>query len=881
MHKLSIKLKLILLFIIIKVIPLLIIVFIAYRGIIDLNNYLQKSTNFLFNQSKEIIVNTANESIDDSIKNLDKKSQESLEKLTLEIAHDVADFLKHVDKDILFLSKIDLNDQILSKFYNAKYKEVIVHDKYFYNEKSKQWEKQNNSNKSNTENIDILPDNRKEFHYLASRNFDTKEIPIYKEISFFDLNGIEKYKVSNINKQKLNISKKSNTYINSENYYREIKDLKKDEIYVSDVIGEYVGSKIIGTFSKENATKSNIEFKPEKYAYAGKENPLGKRFEGIVRFITPVFKEDKKIGYLSFALDHRHIMEFTDKISPMGQYIKTDISDASEGNYAFMWDYLGRNISHARDYFIYGYDRNSGETVTPWLSEDVYKKYKDSNKNIHQFLDNYPTFEEQSLNKKANLKQVFDDGIMPLDCRYLNFAPQCSGWMELTKNGGHGSFIIFWSGVWKLTTAAAIPYYTGKYKNSKRGFGFVTIGANVDEFHLAANKTKISINNILKIQNSLVEDILLDSSREINRNIKRIINELSVVTFFMIIIIISIALLLSSYISSKIEKLLIGTKKFSQNKFDYRIKISSEDEIGNLEKSFNEMAEKINRLIIEQNQLNEHLEDKVEEKTKELILVNETLEKRVFKEVHENRQKDAQLIQASRMATLGEMISMILHQWRQPLTAISMIVSSQELRTLLGKNSISEQKKDNENIKKQIDLMSSTMSDFRDFFKINDKNEYLVNNMIKKSIKLVNNIFRYEGVFIKYEVNDKNKSLKTLGYENELIQVLINIFNNARDEIVKNKSECRDIKVSIDEKDDDIHILISDFAGGIDKEIKNNIFNAYFTTKDGDKGTGLGLYMCKSIMEKIDGEISIEDIYEEETSQKGVQFILKIKKSSL
>ncbi|MGE4382948.1 MAG: hypothetical protein AB7D41_07070 [Arcobacter sp.] len=134
-----------------------------------------------------------------------------------------------------------------------------------------------------------------------------------------------------------------------------------------------------------------------------------------------------------------------------------------------MWDYEGKSIAHPRDYSILGYDKNTGERVMPWLSADLAEKYYQSNKNINEFLKDYPKFEEQSLNKKPNLKQLKEDGNVGLDCRYLNFASQCEGWMQLTENGGYGSFIINWSNVWKLTTAAAIPYYTGKYANSKRG----------------------------------------------------------------------------------------------------------------------------------------------------------------------------------------------------------------------------------------------------------------------------------------------------------------------------------------------------------------------------------------------------------------------------
>lgn len=111
MKNLSIRIKLIVIFILIKIIPLLFIAYIAYEGVLKLDMYINKSTTFLFNQNKEIIINTANASIEDSIKNLDKKSQDSLEKISYEIANNIADFLYERDKDLLFLSKLDLNQR--------------------------------------------------------------------------------------------------------------------------------------------------------------------------------------------------------------------------------------------------------------------------------------------------------------------------------------------------------------------------------------------------------------------------------------------------------------------------------------------------------------------------------------------------------------------------------------------------------------------------------------------------------------------------------------------------------------------------------------------------------------------------------------------------
>ena len=883
MNKLSIKIKLILLFIIIKIVPLLIIIFITYKGIKNLDEYMNSSTIYLYNQNKEIILNTANKSINNSIKDLDKKTQDSLERLTLEIANKVSEFLKQRDSDLLFLSQVEINDKILKDFFNSKNKEIVIHNKYKYDEIKKEWVPKNIVSKSNIDNLPskILNDNKIEFNYNPLSSIHTKKIPIYKEISFFNLAGLEINKVSLINDMKLDISKKKNTYIASETFFEEIKYLQKGEIYVSDVIGEYVGSKVMGVFTKEKANELGIPFIAENSAYAGLENPNGKRFEGIIRFITPVFKENKKIGYLSMALDHRHIMEYTDNLDPTGVYSRNQIIDPSTGNYVFMWDYLGRNISHVKDYFIVGFDKNTSRRVPAWISETTNNEFlKSDEKDLNSFLKTYETFKNQSLKQKANIYQLKEKGQIPLDCRYLNFAPQCTGWMEITKDGGHGSFVMFWNGESKLITAAPIAYDTGKYKYSKRGFGFVTIGANINEFHSAADKTKRNIEEILETQNNLVKDVVDDNKLKINTYINNMIKELTSVSFIMIIVVISIALLMSSYISSKIKKLLIATKKFSENEFNYRIKVESEDEIGNLEESFNDMASKIDKLVTTQNKINEDQEESIQEKTKELIQINEKLEERIAAVVAKNRQKDAQLIQNNKMASMGEMIAMIIHQWKQPLNVISMINSSAELRSLLGSSTKEELKNDNLAIKKQIELMSMTIEDFKNFFKNNKKNEYLVSSMIKKSINLIQKIYNYQGIFIKYTFQKGFEESYTLGYENELIQVIINVLNNSRDAIITNDCDIKTIEINCKIENNELVISILDFAGGINDEIKNKIFDAYFTTKDKEEGTGLGLYMVKTILQKVNGTITLnnKNTLINNRLYRGVNFLIKLKK---
>lgn len=878
MKKFSIRIKLIILFVVIKLIPLAIISYIAIFGAKELSKHFEENTESLFAKSNKLIESTATEAIDGSIKALDKTAQNSLERLSYELAQTVAAFLYERDKDLLFLSKLDMNDDVLKNFYDSKYAKIVADEEYIFDKTTQTWKIKREVGKIERENQTAnLKDNQKEFSYTDLVDIKYKSIPIYKEVTYLDLNGNEIYKISQINPKKQNISNKSNTYCNSETYFSKLSKLKNGEIYVSEVIGEYVPTKVIGTFNEENAKKANIPFEPQKYANAGAENPVGKKFEAIVRFVTPVFKNGVKIGFVTIALDHTHLMNFTDSFSPTSKDPRQVLSDGNQGNYAFMWDKEARCISHPRDYFIVGFSKKTGQRVPGWLSVDVAEKFKNSNqKDLNKFLENYPKFEEQSLTKKPNIAQLKELGQVGLDCRYLNFAPQCEGWMQLTQNGGYGSFIIFWSKVWKLTTAATIPYYTGDYSRSKRGFGFVTIGANVDEFHAAANETKQKVNLILKEQSIKAKESLNENNSEIQEFVSSIINELTIVTLLMIMLVIFIAMWMSSYIVGKISNLINATHKFSNGNFDYKINSTSLDEIGELEKSFDNMASKIETLLRDQKDLNEHLEEKVLEKTAQLQKINLDLQAIVANELAQNRQKESLLIQQSKMATLGEMMSSIVHQWMQPLNAINFLASSMVFKAEIQEVSKEEIIENSNNITKQIEHMSQTMHDFKNFFKPTQAKQFEVNELCKNAINLVKGIFNIKGIELQYT---GCAEVYSSGYPNELIQVLINLFNNARDIILEKSIDSKVIMINSTIENDDILITVKDLAGGIPEEILDKVFEPYFTTK-GDNGTGIGLYMSKAIAQKSSGDLSVENYTttENQLECKGAKFTLTIKR---
>lgn len=625
---LKIRTKLILLFILIKVIPFLIIAMIALYGIDSLHTFFNQSSLEIKKTAKEVVTATANTAMKDSIEALDKRTQSSLEILTAQIAQHVANFLYERDDDIKFLSTLKPNESAYATFLKTKQRDITYIDleEFIYDENLSSWNRQENKVYEKVYKRADLLDNQKEFHRVDTYVYPAKKIPIYKEVTFFDLNGVEKIKISALDPTKKDISQPQNTYLKAEDYFLYLSSLKEGEIYVSDVIGEYVGTKVIGTFNKQNAQKARIAFEPEKYAYAGKENPKGKRFEGIIRFVMPVILEGKKIGYVSLALDHRHIMEFTDTIDPLN-YSKTDIPDAGRGNYAFMWDYKGRNISHPRDYFIVGFDKRTGKRVPPWVSQDIQEKFEASSfTDLNTFLESYPQYENQSLSKKPNILQIRKEELA-LDCRYLNFAPQCQGWMQLTQNGGVGSFVIFWSDVWKLTTASVIPYFTSQYGTTARGFGFVTLGANVDDFHKSANEIKQTVDNFLMLKFSEIDGIIENVAERVKDEVNTILDEFTYVIIFMILFMILIAIWLSNHLRSRLTKLLLAAKEFSSNNLAHRITESSKDEIGELANSFNEMLESLEQYINTEKELKFSLEKKVQDRTAELSLLNQQIQR--------------------------------------------------------------------------------------------------------------------------------------------------------------------------------------------------------------------------------------------------------------
>ncbi len=256
-------------------------------------------------------------------------------------------------------------------------------------------------------------------------------------------------------------------------------------------------------------------------------------------------------------------------------------------------------------------------------------------------------------------------------------------------------------------------------------------------------------------------------------------------------------------------------------------------------------------------------------KTSELEYLNNTLDTRIKEEINNRKKQEQLLIQQSKLAEMGEMISMIAHQWRQPLSALSTIIQNIHLRYSLDKL-------DKEYLDKQrvlsnalTEKMSKTIEDFRNFFKPNkEKHAFSIKDAISQTIFLIDDSFKSNSIKIEIQILD---DIKLFGFESELSQVLLNILTNSKDAFLEKNIENPHILIKTKRIQTHIKILISDNAGGINESIINKIFEPYFTTKDSYNGTGLGLYMSKIIIEQnMQGELKVRNI------PQGVEFTIYI-----
>ncbi len=879
-HSFGIRNKLISIFVFIKVLPLIVLAWFSWNEISKLVDNVQLHFQTAIEESRVVTQQVVGLSSENSIRALDVKSRETIERLTTDTARQVASFLYERDNDIDLAALLDPTEDVYQQFLFTRHRTITEHGPMEMDAMGERWQF------VEIETSTALPastikaqnkDNEKDFHTRGlEMTGQAVRHPLYLEMTFVDLAGHEKIKVTTsdlVTADLRDISKKENTYCRAETYFQHLSELGPGDVYVSEVIGAYKKTHMIGPYSKKRTEKMGIDFAPELSAYAGRENPVGQRFQALVRWATPVMREGEIIGYVTLALDHSHIMEFTDHIVPTENRY-TEISDASTGNYAFMWDYKSRNISHPRDYFIVGYDPETGEEALPWLEKSHYYAWQTSGMSPVEYLQALPLFHDQSLDKKPAKEQI-QSGLVALDCRYLNFAPQCEGWNNLTQAGGSGSFLIYWSGLWKLTTAATIPYFTGQYHNSSRGFGYVTIGANVHEFHRAAVDTANTIAGIeeahlenLDDQNKRNKEILISTVRKTAR-------DLTIYTGIMIALVIIIAIWMASMLTGQITQIIASLNRFQKGDMDHRLRIHTRDEVEDLAVTFNDMADNIQQSITEiksGRELSEKTnlllqEEILERQNAELALAEhrDNLEELVSARTQELEQEMAdrklaeeskldlelRLHRAEKMEAIGTLAGGVAHDLNNILSGIA---TFPEL-LLMTVPEDDPMYKPLKTIKTSGDNAAAIVQDLltlaRRGVAINDVIHF--NDIVSEYLDSP----EYQRLFEDYSGISVNVDLRTdllpiLGSKVHLFKTVMNLVSNAVESMTKggelfiHTENCyMDTSLSLyDEvlEGEYITLTVSDSGVGISENDMEHIFEPFFTKKKmGRSGTGLGM----------------------------------------
>jgi len=257
-------------------------------------------------------------------------------------------------------------------------------------------------------------------------------------------------------------------------------------------------------------------------------------------------------------------------------------------------------------------------------------------------------------------------------------------------------------------------------------------------------------------------------------------------------------------------------------------------------------------------------------KKKELLEeLNGTLEKRVREEVAKNRQKDIVLIQQNRQAAMGEMLDHIAHQWKQPITSLSLII--QDVGETWANNEMSD-----ESVTEAVDTalsllehMSQTIDVFRDFYRPDkERKAFSIRDSIEQALTFIAPALKYHRIGVAL---DADPDITAIGYPKEYIQVLLNILTNARDAAGTRGVDNPMVTIKAFAEGDKAVVTISDNAGGIPEPILGKVFELYFSTRESGGGSGVGLYMSRNIIERnMGGTLSVANV------GRGAQFRIEL-----
>ncbi len=254
---------------------------------------------------------------------------------------------------------------------------------------------------------------------------------------------------------------------------------------------------------------------------------------------------------------------------------------------------------------------------------------------------------------------------------------------------------------------------------------------------------------------------------------------------------------------------------------------------------------------------------------KTLMGVNKSLEYMVEEKVNEIRQRDKMLMQQSKNAAMGEMIDAIAHQWKNPLGVINML--AQKVQYDLKREKLKDDKLDEymSSTLMQVKHLVETIDEFRQFFRPNTKTEsIMLRSMVDSTLLLLSDELKAH--LIKTSILCDSEVEVSIN-QNEFKHVLINLIQNSRDAFEENNVKNKLITFCINQEGNKVLLKVKDNAGGMSEDIITKIFKPHFTTKEEGKGTGIGLYLTKQIIEKNNASIEVQS--EDDTSTFTISFI--------
>ena len=770
---------------------------------------------------------------------LDRQAAKALENSAQMVAKQVSAFLLEVESDLFDLSLLPTTEKAYSDFSINHQREIW----YRYG--------------TNDEPVEI-------------RENDL----LYSELAYIDSIGKELVRIvdGQPSQQHRDLSDPAQTTYKTELYFNKTAQLETGQLWVSRLHGWYVS---------------------RNEQLQGAETPLdavqGVQYRGVIRFATPIRKDGELQGVVVLSLDHRHLMEYTQHISP---FEDEDVvfPSYSSGNYAFMFDDQGWMIAHPKHWDIRGYDPN-GQLVPAYRPDTPEKDIQSGRIPFNLFAanfihPNYPLVAEAVLRGE-------------------------SGVVEATNVGGSN----------KIMAYAPISYEEGVYQ-AHNIFGGITIGAEIDQFHQPAVTTSLLIR------------------QEINNYLKQSWLVVSLTVMFVI----ATAYILSDSIVHPLLSLTEGTKRMIRGNMSPEVKVSSKDEVGLLADSFNTMVEELNgrrkRLLQTLQALRQSRKEIIRERNfkdtvfenieiglltfgadskvtsangpacrllaidrpgkdcswKKLLiewpelhkvlgewfLASRTEESRSFREYVSLERKGRtltyrmamfplsfrqqegwlltiedltervnmrqQMARMDRLASLGRMSAGIAHEVRNPLTGVSLLLDELHDR-LLG------QEADQQLIRGalgEIERLESLVNEMLHFSALpTPKLSYgKVEKVVQDSLLLTRKQCQRQKVELIEQVDENLPEI--MMDADRVKQVLLNLLNNALDAM----PDGGELKIVVDTHNDEILIRVADTGVGISPDQLPLIFEPFFTSKG--QGTGLGLAISYNIISDRGGEIQIE-----------------------